>query len=230
MRTSLAVLATILMIQAGIPAAFAQGGSSQVDLQRERDQRIESLSPAGGDPVPKVLKAGLMQGFPDGQFHPESTLTRAQLATILVKAFQLDKRQPILLENTALQDVPAGYWAADAIRVVMTRGIMTGYRSCQFYPNHHVSRAEALAIFAQAYGVYQFDDATVNTILSQYPDANQIPAWARKSMATSLKAGFVEAKSGDKIRPQQPMTRGELAYALGQYLDRLHQSEQKTLH
>ncbi|HEY9685564.1 MAG TPA: S-layer homology domain-containing protein, partial [Coleofasciculaceae cyanobacterium] len=114
MRTNLAVLATILMVQAGIPDAFAQGTPSQADVQRERDQRIERPSPTVGDPVQKVVKAGLMQGFPDGQFHPENTLTRAQLATILVKAFQLDKRQPILLENSDLQDVPADYWAADA--------------------------------------------------------------------------------------------------------------------
>src|ERR1044072_10024972 len=107
---------------------------------------------------------------------------------------------------------------------------MQGYRDGFFYPAQKVSRAEALAILAQAYGVYQYDPNTVDTILSNYPDARLIPPWARKAVATSLKNGFVDVDPKAKIRPLQPMTRGDMAYALSQYLNHLRESEQPNLH
>jgi hypothetical protein len=47
---------------------------------------------------------------------------------------------------------------------------------------------------------------------------------------TSLKNGFVDVKPSEKIRPEQPMTRGAMAYVLNQYLNRLDESEQRRLH
>ena len=183
----------------------------------------------GATPYERVMSANLMNGYPDGKFHGEGRLTRAQLANILNKTFKISERNAGAAQKSPPSDVPARHWAAADIQAVLDRGIMTGYRRGRFYPNQTVSRAEALAIFAQAYGVFQFDDATVQSTLSQYPDGQQIPVWARKSMVTALKNGFVDSQPGQKIRPAQPMTRGDMAFALDQYLNRLYQSEQRTL-
>ena len=128
-----------------------------------------------------------------------------------------------------LKDVPSTYWAAPAINTVVRLGVMKGYRDNLFYPNQQVDRAEALAIFAQAYGVQQYDDETVKVILSQYPDASALPDWSRKAMATALKNGFVDVDQSREIRPMQPMTRGDMAYALAQYLYRLNPTEKPAL-
>ena len=90
-----------------------------------------------------------------------------------------------------------------------------------FFPNQRVTRAEALAIFAQAYGVFQFPDPSISEILAKYPDASEIPSWARKSIATALYEGFVNVDiATNKINPLKPMTRGDIAYALSKYLER----------
>jgi hypothetical protein len=97
---------------------------------------------------------------------------------------------------------------------------MSGYRAGRFYPEQRITRAEAFSIFAQAYGVFQFSDPTVANVLSRYKDAEKIPSWARKPMATALHEGFVNTKPGDRIDPLSPMTRGDIAYALNIYLNR----------
>lgn len=225
LKHSLAVLLTVSLVSS---AAWAQNLPSQAEQQQQRDQRIEEVpegNPASA--ITKVRAAGLMGGYPDGDFHPERTLTRAQLASILNKTFKISERKPGI-HTVATKDVPGSYWAARDIDAVMSRGIMQGYREGFFYPEQRVSRAEALSIFAQAYGVQQFDDNTVLAILSNYPDAEQAPDWSRKALATSLKYGFVDVPPTGNIRPLQPMTRGDMAYALSQYLDRLHESEQKN--
>lgn len=203
-------------------ASFADDVQEQ---QLQRDQRVSPLKGSVEDAIETVQMAKLMKGYPDGQFHPEKTINRAELAAIIVKAFDLKDRERDLSKKVSLKDVPSDYWAAQDIGLVTNLGIMEGYRDGYFYPNHPISRAEALSVIAQAYGVYQFDDSIISAILSNYPDATQIPGWAKKAVATSLKAGFVDVAPSGHIRPLQPMTRGEMAYALYQYLQKENQSE-----
>ena len=203
--------------------------SDEGQAQVHRDQRVSVPQSDLEDAIANVRQKGLMNAYPDGQFHQEKSLTRAELATILVKAFKLNSRKTPNPQPVTLTDIPANFWAANDINTVVRQGVMTGYRENRFYPDHSVSRAEAYAIFAQAYGVQQLDDATVNLVLAQYPDASQIPAWARKAMATALKNGFVDTPPQGKLRPNDPMTRGDMALALNQYLIRLGKAEPTSM-
>lgn len=192
--------------------ALLQGMSTIVQAQ------VQPVQPSLA-PIEQVLAAGLMTNYPDGQFHSEKLISRAELASILGKAFGLDKRAAAsgaaLIE---VQDVPASHWAFKDIQVVIKTGIMKGYRGNMFFPNQKLTRAEAFAIFAQAYGVFQFPDNTVEEILSTYPDAASIPSWAKKSLSTALNEGFVNTTEQNNIYPLKPITRGDLAYALSKYL------------
>lgn len=201
------------------------GTSPEAEAQEQRDQRVAVPQSNPEEAIANVRQKGLMNAYPDGQFHQTQTLSRAELASILVKTFKLNTRQVPHPLSVELNDVPDRFWAASDINTVVSQGVMTGYRQNHFYPNHPVTRAEAYAIFAQAYGVQQLDDPTVNLTLAQYPDAGQIPAWARKAIATSLKNGFVDTPPQGKLCPLQPMTRGDMALALNQYLIRLAQVE-----
>jgi hypothetical protein len=186
-------------------------------------QSTETSSGTTSDSIQKVIDAKWMTNAPDGNFYPERLLSRAELAAIMVKAFRLDKRQAVSKENVVIADVPASNWAFNDIQIVLKTDIMKGYRGNLFFPNQRVTRAEALAIFAQAYGVFQFDDDTVNETLSSYPDAGSIPSWARRAIATVVSEGFVNTDSQGNLAPLRPMTRGDMAYVLSQYLQRQRQ-------
>lgn len=189
-----------------------------VQIAQAAPQPTADLS---SDPVTKVVAAGLMTPDANGNFREEQLLSRAELASILVRTFQLDKRTTANQGNDIpVDDVPSNHWAYKDIQTVLKTGTMQGYRGRLFYPNQKVTRAEAFAIFAQAYGVFQFPDRTVETILSGYPDAAEIPSWAYKAMATALNEGFVNLDDSGRINPLKPATRGDLAFALSEYLDR----------
>jgi hypothetical protein len=183
-------------------------------------QTSETSSETTPDTIRQVITTKWMTNAPDGNFYPERLLSRAELATIMVKAFRLDKRQAVSEENVVIADVPASNWAFNDIQIVLKTDIMKGYRGNLFFPNQRVTRAEALAIFAQAYGVFQFDDDTVNETLSSYPDAGSIPTWARRAIATVVSEGFINTDSQGNISPLRPMTRGDMAYVLSKYLQR----------
>jgi S-layer homology domain len=171
--------------------------------------------------VEKVVSAGLMTKDSSGNFNADRILSRAELASLLVNTFELDKRQAVrATDDFALKDVPSSHWGYRNIQIVLKTGVMNGYRDGMFFPNQRVSRAEGLAILAQAYGVFQFPQNSINEILGQHPDAGQIPEWARKSIATALHEGFVNLHANNQIKPLEPMTRGDMAYALSRYLER----------
>jgi hypothetical protein len=181
---------------------------------------VEVSTPVA-DPIAQVIASGLMTKDMSGNFRENDLLSRAELASILVKTFQLNQRTAAKQgDPVPVDDVSPNYWGYKDIQTVLKTGTMTGYRGRLFYPNQKITRAEALAIFAQAYGVYQFPDATVDAILARYPDSQNIPAWARKAMATALNEGFVNTDASNQINPLKPITRGDLAYALSQYLAR----------
>ncbi len=186
-----------------------------------QEQSTETIPVTSSEYIQKVVDYKLMNNFSDGQFYPDKLISRAELASILVKAFNLDKRLINQQEQSIfVPDVPISNSAYQDIQIVLKTEIMKGYRGNMFFPNQKVTRAEGLAIFAQAYGVFQFSDDTVNEILTPYPDAKNIPDWARKAIATVITEGFVNTDTQGNIYPLRPMTRGDLAYVLSKYLQR----------
>lgn len=187
---------------------------NNVDVEEKQPQDSAQSSKA----IKRVVTAKLMTNYSDGNFYANRLMSRAELATIMVKTFGLDKRN-LPSEDVEVADVPSSHWAYKDIQTVLKSGIMKGYRGNLFFPNQRVTRAEGLAIFAQAYGVFQFSDDTVAEILSQYADKESIPSWAKKAVATVITEGFIDSWQ-PQLSPLKPMTRGDMAYVLSQYLER----------
>ncbi|MBE9053691.1 S-layer homology domain-containing protein [Nostocales cyanobacterium LEGE 11386] len=207
MRNLLGTLSLVLLLQNLTPIVTARA--------IEPSTRVDEAA------IQKVITAKLMTNSPDGNFYPERLINRAELATILVKAFYLDKRESVKQEGAiSVPDVPRSHWAFNDIQTVLKTDIMKGYRGNLFFPNQRVTRAEGIAIFAQAYGVFQFSDDSVNEILAPHPDAASIPTWARRAIATVVAEGFINTDDQNNIAPLRPMTRGDMAYLLSQYLQR----------
>lgn len=169
------------------------------------------------DPLNPGIKAGL-NFFSKDLSETNALLSRAELASVLVKTFHLDKQPPT--SEIPLQDVPSDHWAYRDIQLVLKNGIMAGYREGRFFPEQRMTRAEAFSIFAQAHGVFQFSEPAVTEILAKYPDAAQIPEWAKKPMATALAEGFINISREQRIEPLSPMTHADMKYALKQYSSR----------
>ena len=63
--------------------------SSPIIAQEQSPDRIPVTS---SEYIQKVVDSKLMDNFPDGKFYQDKLISRAELASILVKAFYLDKR------------------------------------------------------------------------------------------------------------------------------------------
>ncbi len=174
------------------------------------------------NPVQQVVDAGLMSRAADGSFRAEETITRAELATILVRAFDVEQRRGWHVQSswqsTDIQDVSPLHWAYLEIQSVIQTGVMTTYAGDRFRPDQTVTRAEGFAAIAQAYGGKPPTPEKANAILRAYSDSESIPDWARPSIAAVASKGWVNVKHDSRIAPEEPMTRGDIARALSVYL------------
>jgi hypothetical protein len=153
----------------------------------------------------------VIAGFPDGSFHPNDPVTRAQYAAMVRKAFNKAK----IRGDVAFIDVPGSYWAAPAISEAYTMGFMAGYPGNIFSPNQNIPRAQVLVSLANG-----LNYAPSNTaVLQVYNDASAIPSYAVNSIAAATeKQMVVNYPSVQFLNPNQTATRADVAAFIDQAL------------
>jgi hypothetical protein len=171
--------------------------------------------------IERVIAMGWMANLEGDQASDlDPVVTRSELAQVLGKAFELDQRSTAEKDEILVQDMTGDRPDYEAIQIALKTGTMTLDREGRFFPDRPVTRAEGLAIFAQAYGVFQLSDEAVTEQLKEYLDGEDIPEWAQKAMVTALQEGFVNLDDSRAIRPLELMTRSDLADALSEYLQK----------
>ncbi|QHW32059.1 hypothetical protein GZH47_15410 [Paenibacillus rhizovicinus] len=91
--------------------------------------------------IAAAAKTGLAGGFPDGSFHPDAPITRAETASFLARAYALEEGG----KHMQLSDADSS-WAAAPIRIMSSNGLIGGYADGTYRPNQSVTRAE-FAVF-----------------------------------------------------------------------------------
>ena len=103
-----------------------------------------------------VAGLGIMAGYTDGSFGADNIVTRAEMATIIVKMlygsdFNADSFKGIG-KFSDVADYQGG-WAEGYINVCSNQGIIAGYGDGTFKPGNTVTTAEAVTMIINALGV-----------------------------------------------------------------------------
>lgn len=95
--------------------------------------------------IAAVEKEGIIQGFPDGTFKPNEHITRAQVAAMLKRAFDLSGSG----SQAYFHDVKSYHWAAEDIHLAAALGVLNGYPGGEFKPDNDMSRVEFAVALAR---------------------------------------------------------------------------------
>jgi len=145
-------------------------------------------------------------------FKPNKKVSRAEMATMVVKGYNLDTTSEC--DNLTFSDVPKNHWAHDYISIGVAENMIAGKTDNKFYPNHNITRAEALTIMSKGINC-PMDEAKANEILSQYKDGSKVPCWARECVAKAIENGALKnERNQDFIRPNDNTTRAEASSML----------------
>ena len=95
--------------------------------------------------IASAAEEGIISGYDDGTFHPNEKVTRAQMATLIARAFDLEETS-----SHSFTDVSESAWYYTPINKVATAKITVGYPDGTFKPGKDITREEFSVLMARA--------------------------------------------------------------------------------
>ncbi|PZD92977.1 hypothetical protein DNH61_25605 [Paenibacillus sambharensis] len=141
--------------------------------------------------IQALVDKGIINGFEDGTFKPGETVTRAQLAKILVLSLNLNEDQAAA---ASFKDVASKDWYAGYVGALVKSGITQGTSATAFSPNKTVSREELAVFFIRAFGLEE--TAGKAELTKDFADMASVSAWAKSSVSFAYKLGFIKGIQG----------------------------------
>ncbi|MFC2947704.1 S-layer homology domain-containing protein [Virgibacillus sediminis] len=131
--------ATIMLVKALYPNEKVNKSANFSDVQSS-DYYFDSVSIA--------QEKEIISGHEDGTFRGYNYITRAQIAVIIDKAFNVQKGSL----RVSFNDVTNGQWHTESINNLASQQILAGYQDGSFKPYNNVTRAQFSVILANALG------------------------------------------------------------------------------
>lgn len=162
-----------------------------------------------------AVENGLLGGVGDGRIAPRGEVTRAQMAAIINRAFGAEKQASL----SSYSDVAANAWYATDMAKAVQMGTFSGSGNGLLEPDRAITREEAFSVLARAFALSAGDGAALN----DFTDGAQVSNWAKGSVSAMVAGGYVNGSDGNRLNPQQSITRAEFAAVMSnlvaQYID-----------
>lgn len=197
------ILGTMILLMSACSGAYAF--FSDMDESHWAYKQIKDLS-----------EQSIVIGYPDGTFKPDDNVTRAEFASMAIKA--LGQEHANVIQPINYIDIDNTYWAYDAIEKAVYFDLISNDKdSDTFRPEDPVSRAEALNIAVNSLTTEQITPQKAKDVLSKkYKDTAAIPEWfvvtAGKAEILDMVASIPERK--DYMDANRPATRAEVTAIL----------------
>lgn len=163
--------------------------------------------------IVKAVELGIVSGYANGKFVPDGKVTRAEFATMLVRALKPEGEGAAL----AFKDKDKiGTWAVPAVKQAVRLGFIRGYADGTFRPNANITHSEMISMVIQASGLPMGDPRPTG-----FADDAEIPDWARPAVSKGEEVGIiiVGGLTGGNFLPKEPATRAEAASAIVKMLE-----------
>ncbi len=177
------------------------------DIQGHKSQKeIEALA-----------SRGIISGMDDTRFVPDATMTRAQFASVIVRALNLPQKQV-----DVFSDVRKGDWFWSAVGTAYYHGLVSGRTETVFDPAGTITRQEAASMVARAAKYCGMDTSmeqgAIMNQLTLFGDYPSVSNWARESVVFCYKEGILNQDDWN-IEPARNITRSEVAEMLYHLLE-----------
>ena len=141
------LLALVLALVMTLSLAVVGSNAAFKDADKVSDTYAEAVDVLAGMKV--------FQGYTDGTFQPEGSITRAEVAAIVYRLYTgdvADKQASLYATYNKFNDMGGAKWAAGYIGYCANAGLVKGYDAKTFGPSDKVTGYQALAMILRAVG------------------------------------------------------------------------------
>lgn len=191
------------------------------------------------DSIEQAVNDGWVNGYPDGTFRPDGTITRAEFVKMVLDAINLtpnsstalwlkehavsvkDPRTLTPYSPIAFLDMDTSWLTTQGwLDVAVNFGLVvpSDYSSRQFQPSKAITRYEIAVMVDRAMGkVYPASQPLTEAL--PFSDADQIPEWVRGYINEAVKAGVLTGYPDGTFGHSKSATRAEAVVMVQRMLD-----------
>ena len=162
--------------------------------------------------VSSAVDDGLLIGNSNGKLNPMGKLTRAEMATVLNRAFGAYGKGDV----AHFTDLSTDVWYYPQIQMAYHMETYVGCGDNIMAPLRPITRQEVMAALCRA--LQLSTSAYADTDLSAYEDADEIDPWAVPIVKAMVACGYVRG-DGKNLNPDAHITRAEFAQMMANIID-----------
>ena len=172
--------------------------------------------------VERAAELGLVTGYSDGTFRPDTHVTRAQFVLMLWRMCG----KPAAAKAASFADASAD-WYQDALSWAVEKGYVNGLSDTRFGPDAPITRQQAMAILFRLNGGQSGTELTLTGIYEQtFADSTAIASWAKDATWWAVYHELVSGVGGSRIAPEANASRAQIAAILLRYADQFMTMEE----
>ena len=225
------LLAVVLMVPAGL-AAPVSGGKNLSDLEGHWAQKE----------VEAAVASGWVDGYPDGSFKPEKSITRAEFTKMLLDAIHLTPDSETVAwmkAHAKMEDIwgdpteytpklydMSGHWLTSQgwLDAALYSGMVVpdDYNGKNFRPEKAIARYEIALMTDRALGLVYPASQPVEGELP-FTDKEEILDWMKGYVNESVKAGVLKGYPDGSFQPNKTSTRAEAVVMIQRMLEEMEE-------
>lgn len=155
--------------------------------------------------IADLADRGVINGYEDGSFKPNRTVTRAEWAKIMVDAAGVQ-----LSDNAVYFTDMSNHWANKYVNAA--KNYLTGYADGSYRPDQAATREDVTVAMVRLKG---YDLSEVDySYLSKFNDVESVSNYAKGYVAVAVQNNLISGFEDNTFRGQETLTRAEAATLL----------------
>lgn len=166
--------------------------------------------------IKDLTEKGVIIGYPDGTFKPDENVTRAEFASMAIRALGQENAQ--VVQSVEFSDITPSFWAYKAIQKSLYFDLISSNKGEAFRPDDSVSRAESITVAVNALTTEDISEMKAKEVLSRkfadyksVPESFVIPAGKAEILHMLV---TMPSENTAKIEANRPATRAEVTAIL----------------
>ena len=184
--------------------------------EEEIEEIIEPVDPMPLSPYHMAYMIGYQ-----GLIRPSDDITRAEVSAIFFRLMSDEHRARVWRQTNSFHDVSSQHWFNNSISTLANAGILMGYPDGNFRPNQEITRAEFAALVVRVMGFGHVSGSNTFTDVAGH--------WAANYIGAAYAMGWIQGFGDGTFRPDQFITRAQVAALVNRATGRLPQSPSDLL-
>lgn len=191
----------------GVQLPNISSGTSSDKTSNETEYIFEDLrrTPWANTAVATLVKAGIIDGYGDGTYRPERSVTREEFVTMVVKAFYPNADGG----DCGFADVPKTSWSYKYIAAASGLGLIEGVGDNMFGPERNITRQDMAVIIQRI--LKNTGKITGAAEAASFSDEAQVSDYALPAVKLLRAEGIVNGDDNNNFNPMAEATRAESA-------------------